>query len=216
MSDSNYESWIQGIPESPDNGLFIDVGCNLGQHLLPRLHRYRWLWAFEPQEDLLRECRQKVLKQGLTLYDVSKILWFDGVALGDKPQIQKIRILRNRTCTTFLQDVSGIHPKLSSGYDLIEEREVAVVCLDFYLDLIRLSHPVVIKIDVEGWEAHVLRGAVETLRKVRPHVVLEVHSPALLDEVTGILAHEKYRIAQNITQPGGNYVQRWWLIAAPS
>lgn len=47
-----------------------------------------------------------------------------------------------------------------------------------------------LKVDVEGAEAHVLRGAQETIARCKPRVIVEVHTfldPKLLDECLGLL-----------------------------
>ena len=47
----------------------------------------------------------------------------------------------------------------------------------------RLPSPAVIKIDVEGAEAHVIRGALKTLQRTRPAIVSELHS---VDAAVGV------------------------------
>lgn len=55
-----------------------------------------------------------------------------------------------------------------------------------------LPPPDIIKIDVEGAEAMVLRGAIQTLATARPIVLAEIHSGELLREVTELLEGQKY------------------------
>jgi hypothetical protein len=54
--------------------------------------------------------------------------------------------------------------------------------------------PSLMKIDVEGAEAMVLRGARETIRRHRPIIFAEVHSAALLSECRALLETDGYRI----------------------
>jgi FkbM family methyltransferase len=72
----------------------------------------------------------------------------------------------------------------SDGY------EVNVVALDDFEGPV----PRVIKIDVEGAEADVLRGAKRVLREARPMVLLSTHSTALRHECIGILAEAGYGV----------------------
>jgi FkbM family methyltransferase len=84
------------------------------------------------------------------------------------------------------------------------EYEVDVTTLD---DVAGVA-PKVIKIDVEGAEAAVLRGARRVLREARPIVLLSTHSTALREECTALLREARYAI-----QPmGGDQAD---LIATP-
>lgn len=64
--------------------------------------------------------------------------------------------------------------RLTDGDDEAGTVEVPLITLDELLFERQLT-PAAIKIDVEGAELHVLRGARVTLREVRPLVVLELH-----------------------------------------
>lgn len=54
--------------------------------------------------------------------------------------------------------------------------------------------PQLMKIDVEGAELLVLRGALHTIRTHHPEIFAEVHSPALLSQCVGLLQLEGYTI----------------------
>jgi FkbM family methyltransferase len=72
----------------------------------------------------------------------------------------------------------------SDGY------EVNVVTLDAFDGPL----PRIIKIDVEGAEGDVLRGASRVLREARPIVLLSTHSTALRHECIGILTEAGYGV----------------------
>ena len=93
----------------------------------------------------------------------------------------------------------------SDGYD------VDVVALDDYTasPATVLPAPRVIKIDVEGAEADVLRGAHRVLRTVRPIVLLSTHSTALRLECIALLRDADY----NVAPMGGDQAD---LVATPA
>jgi FkbM family methyltransferase len=61
------------------------------------------------------------------------------------------------------------------------------------LDSLGLANCHVIKIDVEGFEAQVLRGAAETIAKFRPLLYVENDRPALQGELIALIAGMGYR-----------------------
>lgn len=71
---------------------------------------------------------------------------------------------------------------------------VQVVALDELLAEGRISAPSLIKIDVEGGELLVLRGAARLLREHRPVLFMELHSPELARECRNFLESLGYEI----------------------
>ena len=72
--------------------------------------------------------------------------------------------------------------------------EVQVICLDDLLANGRITSPGVIKVDVEGAEACVLRGARQLLRTHKPKLFLEIHSRNLARGCQAILLECGYEI----------------------
>lgn len=71
---------------------------------------------------------------------------------------------------------------------------VHLVTLDGAVKLLGVA-PTVIKIDVEGAEHDVLRGAAETLRTARPRLFLSIHSDALRERCLALLREWGYEAA---------------------
>lgn len=69
--------------------------------------------------------------------------------------------------------------------------EVSVVTLDEYCRRGGL-HPTLIKVDVEGAEAEVLRGAADLLRRHRPTLLLSTHGPEVHAECLSLLGDLGY------------------------
>lgn len=53
--------------------------------------------------------------------------------------------------------------------------------------------PDLLKIDVEGFEMNVLRGAIETIRKYKPRIIIETHSSQLEEQVKHFLKENNYK-----------------------
>jgi hypothetical protein len=78
--------------------------------------------------------------------------------------------------------------------------------------------PKLVKIDVEGGEAAVLRGAEVVLREARPHVIVETHSAELEAECAELLHERGYRprvVRQRRWLPDRRLLpHNRWLVAA--
>jgi FkbM family methyltransferase len=128
----------------------IDVGANLGNHSVYWGLSGRRVIAFEPNPSVNAVLRANVERNGLSsLVDVRM------AALG-----------RQEGTGTAKQRTPA-----NSGTVVIEAGagEVAI----HPLDSLNLDGFTLLKIDVEGYEADVLAGAVQTLREWRPYIVAE-------------------------------------------
>jgi FkbM family methyltransferase len=107
------------------------------------------IWAFEPARR-----NREVLTRNIAANRMQNVTVFD-VALSDAPG----------ESTISFDPVRPSKASLGPGTE-----RVRVATLDeFSLD------PDLLKIDVEGFELPVLQGAVATLRRRRPNIVLELH-----------------------------------------
>jgi FkbM family methyltransferase len=77
--------------------------------------------------------------------------------------------------------------------------EVEAIALDEYVQGHR--PPSFVKIDVEGGELHVLKGAQGLLSRYKPLVLCEVHSPELASEVEHWLTENSYAVEWFVDQP---------------
>lgn len=138
----------------------VDVGCNVGAilteflRIAPRGHHY----AFEPLPDLFRELRRR---------------------FGDNPHVTLGNVaLSDRSGRSAFQHVVTNHAysglrrrRYDRPHEEVVEITVAVEPLDALLP--PAAEIALIKIDVEGAELEVLRGAVATIRRCRPLIVFE-------------------------------------------
>lgn len=63
------------------------------------------------------------------------------------------------------------------------------------LDSFNLSSLGLLKIDVEGNEIQVIKGAIETIKRFRPRIIIETHSKVLKEAVVGLMIGLDYKIS---------------------
>jgi FkbM family methyltransferase len=147
---------IKAICEAPE-GDIVHAGTYFGD-FLPALPRDRSIWAFEPNQENWR-CAQ-ITKHLNGLYNVSL---FEGGLGAERGQ--------SRVVTT---DSSGKPRGGNSTIKTPESGEKSAPVEIYALDGLVGSTPVgIIQLDVEGYELPALKGAIETIRRCRPLLILE-------------------------------------------
>jgi FkbM family methyltransferase len=80
-------------------------------------------------------------------------------------------------------------------YAVVDRIRVRLATIDTLIANGELAPPNLIKLDVEGAEAFVMRGAIEALRKFRPAIFAEIHSSVLLSECSSLLHDLDYMVS---------------------
>jgi FkbM family methyltransferase len=151
---------IRLIQESlPPDGIFFDVGANIGIHTLAAARRVAAgggaVVAFEPHPSNLPTLKHNIERNGLHHVMVHDF------GLAEAPDVLTCQGTRN----------GGNWSLASRGEYTFQVR---LMRLDDYLE----EHPVprldMLKIDVEGAEVRVLRGATRTIARFRPLIAFEV------------------------------------------
>lgn len=106
-------------------------------------------------------------------------------------------------------------PRLAEAiryYNALAPTEVTSFTLDQLLASVSTPRPMLIKVDVEGSELDVLHGAVETLRRVRPTLLMSVHPQFGVDASTvrQFLAAAGYDADHFAT----DHEEHWWCAPA--
>jgi len=160
----------------PPNSTVADVGANVGNHSLffSQVCRAACVIAFEVNEEAIALLRRNVAINRDEAIDLSNV----GCAVGNGSGFVKVKSkgsLHNLGSATFVAcpDVSGYRTEALDK--LLDSRDV-----DF------------IKIDVEGMEFDVLEGALETIRRSRPILFVEVRKNDL-DRYFSLMKSMNYR-----------------------
>lgn len=169
-----------GIPESfledlnfiksnyHKKGAIVDIGANIGLYSLffsKELHAD--VIAFEPvQEVFLR------LKKNILLNNASVIA--ESVAVGDVEGTTKMFIPSDLKTDSGLSSTTKENSWMKFDNNCLPIT-VPAITLDDYCKRSKVNDIGLIKIDVEGTELAVLRGAAETIKKNSPDILFEVN-----------------------------------------
>jgi len=144
-----------------DNPVYMDVGANIGNHLLPVAHLVKKAIAFEPNPLMLRK-----LEGNLKTNKIENILLFN---FGDSNKNEDLPFYSNPTNPGAGSFVEAEH----SPDRPTTENILSVKIGDEVVNNIELTRLDFVKIDVEGYEYEVITGLKNTLEQFRPIVMFE-------------------------------------------
>jgi FkbM family methyltransferase len=160
---------FDGFAPRPNDVVF-DVGSQFGDFALLCALHYKCLkvLCFEPYSKNL-----DIIKKNVSLNSCENIT-INECAVGNREKNSKIYISGN------------MGTKSGSG----EGEDVRVVKLDSFIQ----ENVTLLKIDTEGFELDVLKGAVEILKALKPRIILETHSIELKRKCLAFLSKYGYRL----------------------
>lgn len=149
--------FLVALAQEAECGTFLDVGANVGVYsvFMSSLATMKRILAFEPTPASIAEIRRNISLNGLD----------DRVEVHDKAVSS-----RGSTVSFGIVDtISGANSIISTSIHEAAriQREVTVECITLDSLNIRSDLPICFKIDVEGHEMDVLRGAEALLRSCR-------------------------------------------------
>lgn len=176
-------------------GTALDIGGNIGNHALFFARHFRQVHSFEPNPATYA------------------LLWFNSrwmsnvlthaLGLGDeRGSFDLFEDTENLGGSSMREDLGAAQPAVRIQVERLDDLSVDTEDLCF------------VKIDVEGFEPRVLRGAQGTIRKRQPLVVLEQHQSEFVNGSTpsiDMLASWGYRFCwqQPPAAPGSWLLRRW-------
>lgn len=157
-----------------DCPVMLDVGANLGSFcLLAAHHPYLVVYAFEPVRAMYDRLRANITANALD----GRVSAFHA-ALADRVGREEMTIA---------------HDTIRSGLAFLDDREpdmpcrremVTVTTMDAWVDMHRIGHVDLIKIDVEGIEKLVMLGGEQTIKRDWPAILFEATNT---DETTSLM-----------------------------
>ena len=156
----------------------VDVGANIGAHTLyfaKTVGAQGFVYAFEPQRIIFQALCANVALNSLIHVQCLP------VALGERPGKTKVPVM------------DPVRQNNFAGLQLGEFPEGEIVDV-VPLDSLHLPQCRLIKIDVEGMESSVLRGAVATIKAHQPFLYVENDRPDKSQELTRLIAELGYKM----------------------
>lgn len=124
----------------------------------------------------------------LVALNPTKSIWLHETAVGEYESVMGLVIMPETSMAKL--EASAFQADNAA----VARVPVKVRSIDAMIAAGEIAPPSLMKIDVEGAEAMVLRGARETIRRQRPIIFAEVHSSALLSECSSLLEDDGYRV----------------------
>lgn len=152
----------------------FDVGTNIGETLLNFAQltgEKGFVYGFEPDDENYRN-----VQKNISLNHFKNVHVFNK-PVSDKKETVKLYCVEphNRGMNRILE------PGNESGGHFITLETTTIDTIIRENNIERLD---LVKIDIEGYEMHALRGAVETIRRFKPKLFIEVGYTRLLDHKT--------------------------------
>jgi len=158
----NFENKVKNSFHPNTNDVVIDIGAHLGEYSLAVAKNAETVIAVEANPDTF-----KILQKNIELNKTSNIIPINK-AIYDSTGYQNLQIFG---------DKSGMSSMVMNYEDKSDSIKVKTETLDRLVDNLKLKKVDWIKIDVEGAEYNVLKGAKQTilLNKERIKLIIELH-----------------------------------------
>tara|TARA_B110000196_G_scaffold260987_1_gene232364 strand:- start:271 stop:984 length:714 start_codon:yes stop_codon:yes gene_type:complete len=148
------------VPET-----IIDIGSNKGQFILliEKLFPNKMVYSFEPIKEMIDKQKK--------FFKYKKNIIFHNLALGSSITSKDFLITNRMDSSSFLKIAEDKNE--SKKYLIKEKRNIKISTLDSILLNEKISRPILIKMDVQGYELEVLKGSNDLLKKT-DYLLLEV------------------------------------------
>lgn len=177
--EMEYLSFIRKtFSEKISGGCVLDVGANIGNHslFLSVLCGARKVVAFEPIKDTY-----EILVKNVEINELQNVITPINAAVGEYNSHGKIAKM----------NLSNIG---TTRIDYSEDGDIQVISLDSFKEI---ENEIIslIKIDVEGFEKNVIKGALSIIEKHHPIILVESYAKdGNIEYIYEFLSRNKYRV----------------------
>jgi FkbM family methyltransferase len=164
---------LQNIVKETNPETIIDIGSNKGQFvmLIEQLFPNKVIHSFEPLDEPLKKQKK--------FFSYKKNIFFYNFALGSQTGTREFFVTKRMDCSSFLRvDTKKIENDI---FKIDEKKNIQIKTLDEIIMNQNINKPILIKIDVQGFELEVLKGALELLKKV-DYLLIEVSDNTIYEE----------------------------------
>ena len=171
---------------------FIDIGSHTGTYSILLSPYTKLTYAFEPQK-----LTYYALCGSVALSNINNINCYQ-CGLGSQEQIgcQTLNIISN--------DGGGSTMHTPNNLSIIKTENIIIKTLDSF----NLENISLIKIDVENNELHVIKGAINTLKKSNyPPIIFEANDNIHLNEISNYICKFDYKI-ENILNSNNMFLAK--------
>jgi FkbM family methyltransferase len=171
-SDDNYLDYVKDGFEPQMVNVFkslidkdkvvFDIGANIGCTAILFGSLCKVVHAFEPSKSTFAILTENVASSNL------QNIYLNNIGLGESCYESELTFSPSNRSGGFVSDQTTA----SSGHTI---EKIKIESLDSYVTPLDISAIDFLKIDVEGFEGHVLRGGRRTLEQFKPVVVLELN-----------------------------------------
>lgn len=212
VSLNNYNDWLlffgidnqhkENIYAKINNGnVILDVGSNIGEVLLnmAKVNPEGTIYGFEPVKSTFEKLQKNVSLNRFSSISLHQL------ALSDTNEIVYYQTKEGHSGGTMMSKESK-----NISQDFIEAKT-----LDHFVEMNSIEKIDFIKVDIEGFEMNFLKGAIETLKKFKPSIFMEVDCAKLnrqnssAEELIATLQSIGYKVshAENNQEINSNYQQ---------
>ena len=156
---------LEDLVKNLEFNTVLDIGSNKGQFILlveKLFENDKFFYSFEPINE--------VLKKQKKFFSSKKNIIFFNFALGKESETKIFNITKRIDSSSFLEINDLVK---NTDYLIKEKRSIEIRALDKIIKGENLIKPILIKIDVQGYEFEVLKGAGNILRQTK-YIIIEV------------------------------------------